>query len=65
MRKSRFNEERIIAILKESAWGGDRGAVSEARHHAGVLLPVEVEVRRRGCERGQAAADDFKDLQLL
>src|SRR5574340_982258 len=36
---------------------GDGRAVPSARHHAGVLLPVEVEVRRHGRQRGAAAAD--------
>ena len=54
MRKNRFNEEQIISILMSPKLTWDRGAVPAARDRAGVLLPVEVEVRLHGRERGQA-----------
>ena len=45
MRKSRFSEDQIIAILKES---GDGRTVPSPRDREGVFLPVEEQVRRQG-----------------
>lgn len=50
MHKSRFSKEQIIAILKDSEAGGNRGAVAAARHHASELLPLEIKVQRHGGE---------------
>ena len=56
MRKSRFNEEQIIAIPKESEAGVETGEFGPAaRDHQGELLSLEIEIRRTGAERGQAA----------
>ena len=57
MRKSRFNEEQIIAIF-EGGGGGDspRRAVPAARDHTREPVPVEGEVRGDGSERGAATA---------
>jgi len=54
VRKSRFNEEQIIAILRESEGGADPGrAVSPALHHARKPVPLEGKVRRdAGRRRG-------------
>jgi hypothetical protein len=41
VRKSRFSEEQIIAVLKESESRDGRGTVPEARDHEDVFLPVE------------------------
>ena len=42
MRKSRFSEEPVIAVLKESETGVETGgAVPAARDHTGVFLSVE------------------------
>ena len=55
MRKSRFNEEKIIGVLKEVESGGKvadvcrRHAISEQR------ISLEAKVRRARRERGAAA----------
>src|SRR6266576_6889735 len=56
MRKSRFNEEQIIAILRGGGRDSARRAVSAARNHAREPVPLEGEVRRDGSERGAATA---------
>jgi hypothetical protein len=56
VRKSRFNEEQIITILKDSEAGVETGELRPAaRDHQSKLLSLEVAVRRAGAERGQAA----------
>ncbi len=58
MKRSRFNEEQIIAILKEQeGWDADGGGLPPSRDQLGDVLQVEVEVRRAGGIRGPAAAD--------
>ena len=56
MRKSRFKEEQIIGILKESEAGVATPELSQARDRVADALPVEGEVRRDGSERGEAVA---------
>jgi hypothetical protein len=57
VRKSRFNEEQIIAILKDGGgWDSPRRAVPAARDHTREPVPVEGEVRGDGTERGAATA---------
>ncbi len=45
MKRSKFTEERIVRILKESNAGG---TVKDLCRRHGHFLPVEVEVRRPG-----------------
>lgn len=57
MKRSRFNEEQIIAILKEQESAGDGGPVSQARHLQCDLLQVESQVWRPR-RIGRPAAED-------
>ncbi len=57
MRKSRFGEEQIIGILKESEAGVPTAELYRKHGIAGPdAVPLEGEVRRAGGQRGQAAA---------
>ena len=49
MKRSRFSEEQIIAILRESGGGGEDGrCMPQARRQRGDLLQMEGQVRRPG-----------------
>jgi hypothetical protein len=57
VKKSRFSEEQIIAILARAGGRrGDEGRLPSARHLDGDVLQLEGQVRRAGRERGEAAA---------
>ena len=50
MKRSRFSEEQIIAILKQHESGvSTAGRLSRARDQFGDILQVEGQVRRHGC----------------
>ena len=51
MKKSRFNEEQIIAIIR----GEDGGRLPQARRERGDVLCLEEEVRWDGRGRGATA----------
>lgn len=47
MRKSKFSESQIAAVLKEAeAGGGGIGVGTQARHQLGDILSAAIEVRR-------------------
>lgn len=55
MKKSRFTDGQIIAILKQAEAGNaGAGAMSGAWHQLGHLLQVAFEVRRHGGVHGLA-----------
>jgi hypothetical protein len=56
MRRSRFTEEQIIAVLREQEIGVPTAEVPQARGQRGDILQVEIQVWRAGGVRCQAAA---------
>src|SRR5712691_6080109 len=57
MKRSRFNEEQIIAILREQGGGGeDSRCMPKARGQRGDVLQMEGQVRRDG-RLGRSAAE--------
>ena len=59
MKKSRFSEEQIIGGIEAARGRGeDGGVVPGTWDQRGNVLPMEVEVRWHGSERGAAAEAD-------
>jgi hypothetical protein len=58
--KSRFSKEQIIGVIETARGRGeDGGVVPGTWDKRGDVLPVEVEVRRNGSERGAAVGIHF------
>ncbi len=58
MKRSRFSEEQIIGILRETQAGKSVKAVWRAQRERGDVLQLEVEVWGHGRERGASASSD-------
>ena len=58
MKKSRFTETQIVAILRKPMQGGAEGSVAQARNQFGDVLQLEGEVRRTRCFAAEAAEGD-------
>ena len=55
MKRSKFTDEQILAIVKEGEAGRKVADLSpHARHHRADLLPLEGQVRRNGAQRDAA-----------